>query len=141
MSTEMREQKSRSSTRDSAWDDLVVSILAVNQYSLERTYCLLQGFREQRLTEPLSLAQWEPQEIEKRLRDAGCDRGEFMTKLFAERLSALGALVRTRGIDECEKAISSRDARSIEALLLPVKGVGPVVLRNFYSLQEIKPPK
>jgi hypothetical protein len=62
-----------------------------------------------------------------------------MTKLFAERLSALGALIRTKGIDECERIMGSRDARAIEALLLPVKGIGPVVLRNFYALREIAP--
>lgn len=124
---------------DSPWDDLVVSVLSVNQYSLERTYPLLHGLQEQRVTEPLSLAHWETQEIETRLRAAGCDRGSFMTKLFAERLAALGALVRTKGIEECDRVIASRDAKAIEALLLPVKGIGPVVLRNFYSLREIAP--
>jgi hypothetical protein len=135
----MPEYPARSHAADSPWDDLVVSVLSVNQYSLERTYCLLQGLREQTVTEPLSLARWEPLEIETRLRAAGCDRGLFMTKLFAERLSALGALIRTKGIDECERIMGSRDARAIEALLLPVKGIGPVVLRNFYALREIAP--
>lgn len=62
-----------------------------------------------------------------------------MTRLFAKRLSALGVLIRTKGIDECEGIIRSRDARAVEALLLPVKGIGPVVLRNFYALREIDP--
>jgi hypothetical protein len=126
---------------DSPWEDLVISILAVNQYSLERTYVFLGALREQKVTDPTSLARWDSQEIEARLRASGCDRGSFMTKLFAERLSALGALIRSTGIDECEKAICSRDARAIEAFLLPVKGIGPVVLRNFYSLREIKPAR
>jgi endonuclease III-like uncharacterized protein len=126
---------------DSPWEDLVISILAVNQYSLERTYVLLGPLRENKITDPARLARWQEQEIEEKLRASGCDRGAFMTKLFAERLSALGALIRNKGIAECEKAISSKDARVIEAFLMPVKGIGPKVLRNFYSLREIKVSK
>lgn len=135
----MSESSSRANALDYPWDDLVVSILSVNQYSLERTYGLLQGLREQKVTDPSSLACWDQREIEKRLRASGCDRGSFMTKLFAERLDALGRLIRTRGIDECEKVLRSRDVCAIEMLLLPVKGIGPVVLRHFYTLREIDP--
>ena len=137
----MPESQSRSIAQDPPWEDLVVSILAVNQYSLERTYGFLDALREKKVTDPLSLARWEPQEIENKLKASGCDRGLFMTKLFAERLSALGELIRTRGLDECEKILRSGDGHAIEGLLLPVKGIGPVVLRNFYSLREITPPK
>jgi len=137
----MSKSASLPSNDDSLWDDLVVSILSVNQYSLERTYVFLGSLRENKITDPASLARWQQQEIEEKLRAAGCDRGLFMTKLFAERLSALGELIYKKGIAECEKAISSQDARVIEAFLMPVKGIGPKVLRNFYSLREIKVPK
>lgn len=133
----MHESLPKTAPLDSPWDDLVVSILAVNQYTLERTYPLLQGLRREKLTDPPSLGRWESQEIETKLRAAGCDRGPFMTKLFAERLSALGALVRTKRVIDCEEILRSKDARAIEALLLPVKGIGPVVLRNFYTLRDI----
>ena len=39
---------------DSPWEDLVVSILSVNHYSLERTYSSLLALREQKITDPLS---------------------------------------------------------------------------------------
>jgi len=64
-----------------------------------------------------------------------------MTKLFAERLFALGSLVRAKGVDECENVLGTQDAKAIEELLLPVKGIGPVVLRNFFMLREIPIPK
>lgn len=123
---------------DCPWEDLVVSILSVNQYSLERTYSSLLGLREQEITDPLSLEQWHPQEIEIRLRAAGCDRGQFMTKLFAERLANLGKLIRTIGIAECQRIIAGQDVESIENLLEPVNGIGPVVLRNFYFLRKLR---
>jgi len=119
------------------WDDLVVSILSVNQYSVERTYPLLHSLREQKVTDPAILARENAYAIEERLSAAGCYRGRFMTRLFAERLAALGTLIRARGITECEQIIASHDAKAIEALLLPVKGIGPVVLRNFFMLRGI----
>ena len=137
MSTQMNDSPTRLDKRDTLWDDLVVSILAVNQYSLERTYALLHGLQEHKLTDPLILAGEQPDELKNRLSAAGCDRGDFMTKLFAERLSALGALIQAKGITECETIMRSGDAKAIEALLLPVKGIGPVVLRNFYTLRAI----
>ena len=73
-----------------------------------------------------------------RLRAAGYDRGHFMTKLFAERLAALGKLVKSKGIDECQRIVSGRNIETIEKLLDPVKGIGPVVLRNFYFLRNIR---
>jgi hypothetical protein len=124
-------------THDSPWDDLVVSILSVNQYSLERTYESMPQLREQGITNPSNLTRWGLSEIEERLRSAGCDRGEFMTRLFGERLAALGLLVRARGIDECERILAGRNAKAIEGLLMPVKGIGPVVLRNFFMLRNI----
>jgi hypothetical protein len=130
-------QAQRSDAIGLTWDDLVVSILSVNQYSIERTCGLLRGLREQKVTNPFSLAHWEPQEIEMRLKAAGYDRGSFMTKLLSGRLAALGRLLRTRGIEECESVINSRDAKAIKNLLLPVNGIGQCVLQNFYALRNI----
>ena len=120
---------------DDPWEDLVVSILAVNQYSLERAHGLLRELREQGLTDPKFLEQREPEEIEKRLKAAGFDRGPFMNMLFAGRLSGLGEMIRSKGIDTCTKVIGSRKSDEIAALLKDVKGIGPVVLRNYYVLR------
>lgn len=124
-------------TPESAWDDLVISILAVNQYSLERTYPLLGGLRGQELTKPSVLARRDVDNIEERLRMSGFDRGAFMTRLFAQRLAAIGSLIRTKGVTECELIFKSGDRTAIRELLQPVKGVGPIVLRNFFILRDI----
>jgi len=122
---------------DDPWEDLVVSILSVNQYSLERTFTSIAGLREHGLFDPTKLRQWEHGELVARLKAAGCDRGSFMTSLFALRLANLGALIQNKGIDSCTKAISGRDTRAIEELLLPVNGIGPKVITNFYLLRDI----
>lgn len=122
---------------DNPWEDLVLSILSVNQYSLERTYESIEGLREQGLFDPQRLMEWDQTHIAERLKAAGCYRGPFMTNLFALRLANLGALIQRLGIEECTKLISSRDTRAIEELLLPVNGIGPKVIANFYFLREI----
>jgi len=119
------------------WEDLIVAILAVNQYTLEKTYVLLPGLREAGITEPRNLSEWNQEQMLERLRAAGCERGNFMTALFAQRLCALGELIQSLGIAHCEAVLTSRNPKTIEEMLMPVKGIGPIVLENFYCLSEI----
>jgi hypothetical protein len=122
---------------DSHWDDLVISILAVNRYSLEKTYDRKSGLQEQKITDPRSLVNWTEEEIERRLKASGYDRGLFMTKLFARRLFALAGLIRAVGLTHCNQVLSGRSKGEIEYLLERVNGVGPIVLQNFYILRQI----
>jgi hypothetical protein len=122
---------------DNPWEDLVISILSVNQYSLEHTYRAVDSLRKEGLFDPGCLMKWDQNEIVDQLKSAGCDRGAFMTNLFALRLANLGALITSRGIERCNAIISGRDTRAIEELLLPVNGIGPKVLTNFFFLRDI----
>lgn len=117
------------------WEDLVLSILSVNQYSLERTYRSTDGLRKAELFDPRQLMLWDQSEIVERLRSAGCNRGPFMTALFAFRLYNLGVLIKHHGVELCTKIISGHDMRTIEELLLPVNGIGPKVIANFRLLR------
>lgn len=118
------------------WGDLVISLLAVNQYSLEKTYGLVEGLREQGLLAPRNLALWDQREILRRLKAAGCDRGAFMTSLFALRLANLGDFIEKQGVEACAKVLSGNDRTAIETLLLRVSGIGPKVVRNYCFLRE-----
>ena len=122
---------------DDPWEDLVVSMLAVNQYSLEKTYQFIDGLRAQGLVDPKKLMQWQHGEVLEHLKAAGCDRGPFMTNLFALRLANLGAFILGKGLSVCSAAISGCDTDAIEQLLLPVNGIGPKVIANFYLLRGI----
>jgi len=124
-------------TLDSPWEDLVISVLAVNQYSLEKTYACKEGLQTQELTTPATLLELAPAEIERRLKAGGCDRGAFMTNLFAKRLAALGAHVRSVGIEKSTIILAGISRQKIEQFLEPVNGIGPVVLRNFFLLRGI----
>jgi hypothetical protein len=131
------EEPEMSITSDNLREDLVLSLLAVNQYSLEKTYSSLNGLRNEGLFEPENLMTWTAAEIATRLKRAGVDRGIFMTTLFSERLSSLGQFLKARGIREWESLLLSNDTAAIRDLLLPVNGVGPKVLRNFFILRGI----
>jgi hypothetical protein len=120
---------------DNAWDDLIVSILSVNQYSLEKTFAVLGALRAGKITDPTNLARWTHEEMTDNLKSSGCNRGAFMTGLFAQRLCSVGELIRTKGIAHCESVLISGDRRMIEELLLPVNGIGPKVLQNFFLLR------
>lgn len=119
------------------WEDLVVAILAVNQYKLQKTYSQIPSLREVGIFNPNNLKKWNIEEIAERLRLGNCNRGEFMTNLFAKRLSALGELLKHREIHECEQILLSGDKESITELLMPVKGVGKKVLQNFFLLRQL----
>ena len=133
----MSEQTKPKASIDDPWEDLVISLLSVNQYSLEKTYQHAEGLREQGLFIPKNLVKWDQEGILLRLKAGGCDRGEFMTNLFALRLANLGHFVGGKGLDACTKVLLGKDAKAIEALLLPVNGVGPKVIHNFCFLREI----
>lgn len=124
--------------KDNVWEDLIIAILSVNQYTLENTYSKFESLKEVELFNPNNLIQWDTDEIERRLRQGGCDRGNFMTNLFAQRLAALGNMIKNHGIDICETILISKDAKAITELLMPVKGIGPKVLKNLFLLLEIR---
>jgi hypothetical protein len=120
---------------DDVWEDLVLAILSVNQYSVEKTYLSLNTLRREGLFDPKNLMRWSPQEIGTRLKLGGYDRGEFMTSLFANRLASLGKFVEAAGIEKCQRALQS-DKSNVERFLEPVKGIGPRVLANFFMLRN-----
>jgi len=123
--------------RDDPWQDLVVSMLAVNQYSLEKTYNCVDGLRKKGLFDPRNLALWDQAKISSQMKAAECDRGEFMTNLFAKRLSSLGQHVRQFGFAPSTELISRPNREAIVSFLSSVNGVGPKVLKNFFLLRGI----
>lgn len=124
--------------KDHTWEDLVVAILSVNHYSLEKTYLTIAGLRREGIVEPHNLRSWGTEEIAARLIRAGYDRGSFMTTLFAQRLASLGRFLESHGLESCELVLSSKNSSAIADLLMPVNGIGPSVLKNFLIMRGIE---
>jgi len=121
---------------DLLWEDLILAILSVNRYSLEKTYLAVETLRLEGLFYPHNLMQWTSEEIGIRLKRGGYNRGEFMTNLFANRLASLGAFIKSTGIKECERILRKGKTPEINQFLQPVKGIGPQVLINFSLLRN-----
>lgn len=122
---------------DQLWSDLVVSMLSVNNHSLEKAYACIGGLLAEGLCAPENLSKWSVDELARRLIEAGCNRGSFMTQLYAKRLSALGAAVNDMGIEEFTRIVSTKNRSDISRLLMRINGIGPRVLQNFFLLRQI----
>ena len=118
------------------WEDLILAILSVNNYSLEKSYAAMGSLRREGLFDPKKLAAWSIDDITIRLRRGGYDRGEYLTKLMANRLMSLGVFVERAGIEKSERVLTKSNKTEIGQFLQPVKGVGPQVLTNFSLLRQ-----
>jgi hypothetical protein len=120
---------------DNPLENLISAMLSVNQYSLQKTFLLVETLRREGLFYPQNLARWTPKEIGTRLRHSGYDRG-CLTWLLADRLESLGRFVESVGIEECERVLRCGKTDEVKHFLLPVKGIGPKVLANFFALRN-----
>ena len=117
------------------WADLVIAMLSVNNYPMEKTFGLANQLREKRLFDPSFLLSCDLSELTRRLGSAGYDRGETMTVIFTDRLSSLGRLTNIVPAGECTRILSSGSRDEVVSLLSSVKGIGPKVLANFFLLR------
>jgi len=118
------------------WQDLVVSMLSVNNYSLEKTYSSIELLSQEGLFDPKKLVGWKADEIADRLRRGGYNRGEYLNNLLATRLASLATFVEGVGMKESERILTKSDKSVIAKFLQPVNGVGPQVLRSFSMLRQ-----
>jgi hypothetical protein len=92
---------------DDVWEDLIVSIFAVNNRSLEKAYALLPMLCRAGVVDLANLIHWDVAQVTARLKAAGFDQGTFMTDLFADDLVSLGATIRLKGIAACREVLLS----------------------------------
>lgn len=112
---------------------LLMAVLSVNNFSLEKAWALLPRMREAGLTDPARVAAMEMPAVIEALRGAGYDR-KNLTWLFAERVKALMVAIHDGQLDGLPDAISRKDKKAAAALLAPIRGVGPRVVENAWAL-------
>jgi hypothetical protein len=117
--------------------ELVISILAVNQYSLEKTYLLKDSLKSAGLFDFEILMNSSAKDLEHLLKEGGCNRGEFMTSLFASRLNSLGDFIKKEGLQNFKAKVNTNDLNEVSAYLLKIKGIGPRVIANFFALRDV----
>ena len=123
-------------TSDVFWKYLIVSLLSVNQYKLSKTYLKVNELESAGLFIPSNLVEWSQEKITEKLIEAQCDRGEFMNNIFSSRIKEIGNTINIYGQAYCEQIFASQDKEKIKKFLIGIKGVGNVVISNFFILIE-----
>jgi len=112
-------------------------MLAVNLWTIDRTYSLHTELEKESLFDMNSVANMTHQEIFARLMNAGYSRGDYITGLLADRLMNLAKALSGQGLSRLCSLLEQRNIKEMDAWLLNIKGIGPYVLENFKILQGL----
>ncbi len=118
-------------------DHLVVALLAVGGYSLQRAWDALPALRKESLCDPKAVQLLDEGEIVRRLARSGYNRGATVTTSMAKRLMALHAAVRDGVLSSASSLMKEGRLQDAESVLCKVKGVGPAVFKQFAVLEGV----
>lgn len=111
---------------------LVASLLAVNQYPLERVWDQMPALREAGLTNAKHVANADIRDVVVNLTEAGHDRG-MLAGMMAERLQNLMRAIEGGVLDAVPPAVARRDREAAVVALCRVKGIGPRVAETAWQ--------
>ncbi len=114
------------------WANLVIAMLSINQYPLDKTFKIFDQLESGGLFDPLKIASWHYDELCQRLIESGYDRGR-MNDIFAERLWSIRNL--SDNFSAYEKILANGTESEVTKVLSQIKGVGPVVIKNYLQLR------
>ena len=115
-------------------EEVVVALLAVNNYPLDKAWKLLPALREAGLTKPESVPS-DAGEATVKLAAAGYDRG-LLTSMFAERIQGLMQAAQSGDLDGLEGLVREGKKAEAAAVLCKVKGIGPRVAETAWMLWQ-----
>jgi hypothetical protein len=122
---------------DSIVENLLVALLAVNNWSLERVYDMRGRLRDVGLLDCATVSTLPEDEVAGRLAAAGYARGEYMNKLMAVRVLSMASVLSSDEVVRLSKALQDGRQDSMDAALDRIKGVGPSVRRAFWALEGL----
>src|SRR4051812_33637214 len=73
--------------------DLVVALLAVNRWTLERALAITAGLKDAGLSDPAAVRSMSVEDVAGRLAEAGYRRGTYMEKLLAVRIVSAAEVI------------------------------------------------
>lgn len=116
--------------------DLVVAMLAVNRWTLERAASIADGLSDAGLSDPSAIRSMSVDEVATRLATAGYKRGRYMEQLLAIRVVSAAEILDEQCVRRLTDLERRGDKNAIRDLLLAVKGVGPEVVNSFFILRS-----
>lgn len=116
--------------------NLMVALLDVNSYPIEKVVSCSQELEEEGIFDPEQVSRWTEEDAVRRLARAGYNRGPFMTAFLAERLLSVSRFLQEGGRSVFKRACETRRVEEVAGALKGVRGVGPAVLRNLGMLMQ-----
>ena len=116
---------------------LMVAVLAVAGYSLEQAWNLRASLQKEGLMDSKEIEKLDEAEVVRRLARIGYDRGPVVTLSMAKRLMSLHAAVRNGVLEQAVRLMRDNQLKEAEKVLCTVKGVGPMVFKQFARLEGV----
>jgi len=117
-------------------EHLIVAMLAVGGFPLERAWALLPKLRQSGLTTPATALALDERELIRRLALSGYDRGPVVTTSLARRIMAAHVATEKGVLATTVRLMREGNVEQAEKTLREVKGVGPTVFRTFVALER-----
>ncbi len=117
------------------FENVVLSVLAVGGYRLERVFALLPALREHGIT--LGGQGLDEREAFLRLQVAGYNRGPIVTAMIAKRVVGVHAALHSGLLRSIAQRIRSGETEEARTLALRIPGIGPAVFDKIMLLNEI----
>jgi hypothetical protein len=136
MSNGPEQPRSTEAAIDPLIDNLLVAMLAVNSWPVQRAWVLRGALRELGLMDLDALAQQSEAEVTRRLVLAGHTRGDYMNTNMALRILSMAHVLTPEVRRELSADIQAGRRDAANATLARIRGVGPSVLRTFWALQQ-----
>ena len=119
--------------------DVLVSVLAVQRFSIEKAFELVPGLEAQGFLDFDAVAKWSRETVQERLNLAGFRRSEFFDDLFSRRVQEVAKGLGAEGIRGLLRLEARGDLAGLEKRLAGLWGVGPAVIWNYKVLRELGP--
>ena len=120
---------------DAVVGHLVVAMLTVNNWALEKAWAILPKLTELELCDPQRLSALSHDEIFARLKRAGYTKSDYVVGLLADRLREMAKVMATVKPEKLTELMEPGHEKDRDQFFLALKGVGPAVLESFVALQ------
>lgn len=120
----------------SAVTDLVMAILAVNQWRLDQSSEIYDGLLREGLFDPEKIQQMSDEDVFRALTSAGYKKSAYVKGLICDRLKDLAEKLSGSKRDYFHNLIHTGHSDELKAFVMDIKGVGPMVYENFCLLQK-----
>jgi hypothetical protein len=121
---------------DNIAENILISLLAVNGWTVDRVFPLTERFRAVGLLDFAAVSGLQVEGIAERLARAGYARGEYMNLLLASRVLSMATALSLTELERLKQYLLESRADEVSSTLRGIKGVGPVVLETFWGLQN-----